>query len=56
MAINDKDPTPEELLTEYQTSIFKNSKYQARARYLSPQVCTRNYRPPEIILVEKDYD
>lgn len=35
---------------------MKDKDFQTKARDLSPYVCTRHYRPPEVILHEKAYD
>ena len=43
-------------LMEYQQRLLSHKNHQTRARELSPYVCTRHYRPPEIILHEKTYD
>ena len=35
---------------------MKDASHQTKARELSPYVCTRHYRPPEVILHDKNYD
>ena len=43
-------------LKVYQQRLLSDKNHQTKSRELSPYVCTRHYRPPEVILHEKTYD
>ena len=42
-------------MSTYKKAVFAVEVSQRSKRVLSPHVCSRHYRPPEIILLEKDY-
>lgn len=42
-------------VSTYQKAVFAVEVQQRSKRVLSPHVCQRHYRAPEIILLEKDY-
>ena len=56
------DPSEDQLdeaarnLKVYQQRLLSDKNHQTKSRELSPYVCTRHYRPPEVILHEKTYD
>jgi serine/threonine protein kinase len=52
---DDAMPSEQAAMSTYKRAVFAVEVSQRSKRVHSPHVCARHYRPPEIILLEKEY-